>query len=199
MMFARLPITVTLLLIVAPGLSAQGQVPIEPGARVRYTALGRPGEPAVGTVISVERDTLFLAPTKIGHSYTTVPLQSVTQLEVARVTGSKKTLGTVIGAAAGAIIGGVVGSLTTHVSTTGGRIECPTLELESCYVEQLEKSEPATEDGALVGGLAGGIIGWLIGSSIRTVQWEPVAIGDMSLAISAEFRTRITISARVGH
>jgi hypothetical protein len=196
----RIAIVVALLLVTVQGLSAQDPAPVAAGARVRYTALDSAGHPAEGTVIRVERDTLFLAPSEFGRPSSAVPLELVSQLEVARVTGTRAGLYTALGAVGGALLGGVLGALAGDLSNATER-ECTGgffSELR-CTEKPVDKSEQSIAGGVVLGGLAGGLIGHLIGSQIETVQWQPVALEDMTLAFSADVRPGITIAGRIGH
>lgn len=196
----RIPIVFALLLVSVRGLSAQEPAPVAAGARVRYMALGSAGHPAVGTVIRVGRDTLFLAPTKFGQPSSAVPLELVSQLEVARVTGTRAGLGTALGAVGGALIGGVLGALAAELSNATER-ECTGgffTDLR-CVDKPVDTSQQSIASGVLLGGLAGGLIGHLIGSRMETVQWQPVELEDMTLAFSADIRPAITVAGRIDH
>ena len=195
-----IPIVAALLLVTVQGLSAQDPAPVAAGARVRYTALGSANHPAVGTVVRVVRDTLFLAPSEFGQPSSAVPLELVSQLEVARVTGTLAGLYTALGAVGGALLGGVLGALAGDLSNATER-ECTGgffSELR-CVDKPVDKSGQSIAGGVVLGGLAGGLVGRLIGSNIETVQWQPVALDDMTLAFSADVRTGITLAGRIDH
>jgi hypothetical protein len=151
-------------------LAGQQAMPIQPGARVRVTALHLDLVRHVGTLARVDADTLVV-------DATPVPIQWISELDVSRGRKSHWLAGMGIGFLAGAGVGALVGA----TACTGGDLYIP----EAC---------------ALIGaGLFGAIgipVGTLIGAAVRTDRWEAIPLdrirvrafrrgdGRLSLAVS---------------
>lgn len=129
------------------GLSAQE---LQPGERVRVTALGVSNQPIVGELREISRDSLTIR-RQGTDARTSMSLSSVSRIEVSRGLQSNTwryaTTGALVGGAAGLVIGILA---TDDVGGIAG----------------------ATVGGGLVGGIGGG----LVGRNQRSEAWETVSI-----------------------
>jgi len=142
-------------------LAAQSTAPpVPPGARVRVRVDSPPPpRTVIGTVRTIDADTLALAPSG-GGAVERVPLTAIDRLEVSRGRGVVASH-VLIGALAGAAVGGLLGGAG---SSCGGDQWCSLFR------------GLAVTGGVALGGLVGAGVGALIkGEKWRTVPLEPRA------------------------
>lgn len=152
---------VGLTLIVPTGAIAQQESRLTPGDRVRLTAPALGLERFEGTLAAIEADSRMLE-VQAEDTMVTLPIDSLTRLEVSRGKGSRAA-GLVAGAALGALLGVVVGS------TVGE--DCPPEGLVPCADRG---------DTALIGGLLGGAIGAGLGYRLNGgTRWEPLSLQNL--------------------
>ena len=142
-----------LLFLISAELSAQAVHTLPLGARVRV-ATGRTGARTVGNLARVQTDTLLIAVE--GATTLSVPLRSVTSLEVSR--GRALGRGAAIGAGIGAAVGGGLGFL---VKARLGETE----------------ASPEFWKIPLVGAALVGTVGALAGLAAAPERWTSVPLG----------------------
>ena len=135
---------------------------IVPGKRVRIKAPSVFDRPLVGSIVTVSADSLVLRSEKQSTPLT-IPLASVTNLEVSWARESNAGKGSVIGLLAGAGIGFAIGSTKGPFGDTGSK-------------------ETGAGLAALFG-LGGLMLGGTIGSTIRTEEWEEVPTDRIRLGL----------------
>ena len=131
--------------------------PLARGDRIRVST----SKVVVGTFDSLEADTLFL------ENQITLPLSSVTKLEVSR--GKKRSAGRAVGfgflgVLGGALVGAAIGEMSR---------DCADFDTEECDYGEVVVGAGA---GALLGGLGGAVIGGSTGS--REI-WEEVPLAKV--------------------
>jgi hypothetical protein len=164
---ARIASLVAMLVVMATvDLSAQQEMPVEPGDRVRVSAPGVLAGQVVGTIKELSPDTCVLQVE--GRPWpVALPLASVTQLEVSRGHKSKSGIGILIGGGVGFLGGYLIGTQTTVCETCGG-------------------SESKGKTGLAFGtilGLLGAAAGGELGSRNKVELWEEVPIERLRLSI----------------
>lgn len=97
----------------------------------------------------------------------TIPIASVTGLEVSRGRRSRWARGLGVGSFAGAVVGAAYGG--TNAGTQSGEIDLPT--------------EVAIGLGAAVVGAGGALVGLVVGALIETDDWERVPLEGLTVAI----------------
>lgn len=152
-------------------LSAQQGPPVTAGDRVRVTAPTTNPDPILGTLVSMGADTCVLEVRGRAEPIT-LPLVSVTNLEVSRGKKDHALVGAGVGFGIGAVSGGVLAAGLGENANAGA--------------------------GILLFGLAGSLVGTAVGAFIRTEGWEVVdlqsvrasltPLGSRGLAVSVSFR-----------
>ena len=152
-------------LVVVMGVSASTvaaqSLALTPGQRVRLTApsLGIERQPAV--VEERRGDALVVA----ADSAMSIPVTSLTRLEVYQGRHGHFWKGAGIGFLAGAVAGALLGPLLA---------ECPSYGCDT---------SPAVQGavGGVVFGVAGGVVGGVLGAFARSDRWEEVPLGQLGL------------------
>jgi hypothetical protein len=141
------------LLVPTPCVLSQERPSVETGTRIRITAPAAGLEQRIGRLTAIGREALEFEPEGQLQSWT-VPIASVTRLEVGRGRKSNSYWGAVIGAGAGLVW-----------ATFRAIEECP---------------GPLCEEQVALGSMlctgGGAIIGSVIGLAIRTDRWEEVPL-----------------------
>jgi hypothetical protein len=156
-------------LVPLASLSAQEPPLIEPNARVRVTAPGIGVQMSVGTYLSRADGVMLLAPqSRAGPS--TIPLASMTALDVSWGRVSSAGKGALWGAFAGAFLGGALGALGAGAGT------------EDCWEHS---SNPCTVWFATIWAVALGVpalvVGTVAGTLIKTDRWQEVPLDQLRL------------------
>ena len=133
--------------------------PLAPGDRVRVSAPKVNSKPFVGIIDALDADTLFL------ENQITLPLASVTKIEVSR--GRKSKAGT------GAGIGALVGAGTGAAMGFSDGDDPPLFSEGEPFLFSAEQKAGL---GAIAGGGIGAIIGALIGANQKSDRWEEVPL-----------------------
>jgi hypothetical protein len=136
------------------------------GARVRVRFDPQGGRRAsflVGTLVSLQGDTIVIAPGGLA-SLDTVALTAGRQLEV--VTRSRGHAGQ------GALYGSIVGGLAGLVIASATYTPCTSTEFLGCLM--YPSAGEAAGGGAILGAAGGALVGVIIGSASRTTTWAPV-------------------------
>ncbi len=175
MRFIIITSSVILLILVLPVyLNAQEESPVLPGTRVRISAPRVATDRILGTVISMDANTLVLK-SSIQLAPVSIPLRSINKFEVSKGQKSKVVTGIVngfiIGAPAGALLGGV----------RGGYDDVPTAAV--------------AVSGAVIGGLLGAGTGGIIGRSQKTDRWEEVPLERIRLGVGSYGERGLVLSA----
>lgn len=171
MIVPRIASLVAGLLLTAPvGLFAQQETPVAPGDRVRVTAPTAVSGRFVGTVMEISADTCVLAVEGRAEPLT-LPLASVTKLEVSRSRRSHYGKGALTGLAVGAAAGAILGAVTFS---------------GSCLLE----SQPCPVAGAAVGAVGLGLAGALVGAAVvgvtETDRWETVPLDRIRVSLTPD-------------
>lgn len=140
------PIAFVALLVVATSVRAQEAPasPAVPGATARVTV--PPNQRVVGTIVSIDADTLVLAQQR---TTLRLPTSSVRKLEIAD--GHAHRPSTLIGAGLGAVVGGVLGG-----AVGAGSSRSPNAQ----YVGTMDGAAQGVVIGAAAGALLGGWVGY---------------------------------------
>lgn len=173
---ARLPA----ILLVAPicAATAQERTPLlEPGQRVRVTAVDSGVRNRVGTLRVLKPDSIVL------EDGLMLPVASVTKLEVSRGQQSHAVQGAVIAGGIGVIIGSLGGA--KNCAESSGWTDDP---VGDCLTVSILAAT------ALGGG--GAVIGAVVGSLIKTDRWEEVPLGQLRVSVVPQ-RRGFGIGARV--
>ena len=151
--------------------AAQEPLVLEPGVRVRVTALDCGLRGRATEFRALRADTLVLDTTEC-------PLASVTRFDVSQGQKSHTLLGAGIGLAAGAL---------------GAVVFCEVVEKGSCELFDDDiRLEAALITGAIVG-LAGGIVG----NFIKTDRWEKVPLERLRVSLAPQRDGRFALGLSV--
>ena len=158
-----------LILIASVDLLAQQEPPIPRGDRVRVSAPTIDSDPFIGTVVSMDADTLVLDLAGRNASLP-VPVASVTSLDVSQGTTSRVISGVLIGGVIGLVVGTVVAS---------------TKQNEACgdYEGSWFCMSPWILAG-IGGPAAGALLGAGIGSQIKVERWETVPLDRIRIGLT---------------
>lgn len=184
--------TVLLVLIfLALGAGAAHAQEVQPGARVRVTVPSlNPRLPLVGTVASVDGETLVLREDGRADGATTIPLDAIRRLEVStgqRTVGAGRARGARVGAIAGFVLGFVGG----FVVDAGQDIE--NADLGASAGTGLLVGAGGAAGGALLGGFLGGraremfIPVALPGAEAPRVSVSPARGGGTAVTVTLRF------------
>lgn len=157
-----------LLLTAFVDLFAQEKPAVAPGAKVRVSAPPVVEKRVVGFVVLLDRDTLVLNVEGRAEPLT-VPLASVSVLEVHRGRKSRVGRGALIGLAVGAGGGAIIGALATS---------------DSCLFDPDPCPAAGAGAGALFFVLPGTVIGAIIGALTRTDRWETVPLDQIRVGLT---------------
>ena len=157
------------------GATAQEQRPaVEPGARVRVTAPSASPGRLEGTVVTLTGEDIVVD--QRGGDQVTIPLQSVTLLEVSRGRKSKLLLGLGLGFVGGAGAGAAI---------------IP----ERCGLDFPEAGCRAV--GATVGAVGGALFGAIVGALIKTERWEEVPLDQLRVSFAPQRDGRFGVGVSV--
>ena len=173
-------LSILFLLMLAYSLESVAQEPVQivPGERVRVLAPGISPDRVVGTVVSLDADTLMLkdggqiAPSKI-------PLTSVTRLDVSRGHKSGAGKGALIGAIVGAAGGTVLGIVFYNHPGDEGKQSSPLIVV------------PA------LASLVGAGLGAIIGLPFKTERWKKVPLEQVRIGISSQGSREVKFSMSI--
>jgi hypothetical protein len=154
-------------LVAAPTqIRAQDPPPIDPGARVRVSTSSAADERIVGTLAALQSEALVVDVE--GHSEpVTLPVASVTRLEVSTGRKSKTATGAGIGFGIGAAAGTV-------------------LALMFCSDPDNACGAGSFLGGSVLLGLPGAGVGALIGSGIKVERWETVPLDRIRVGLTSQ-------------
>ena len=170
------------LFIVAPTLlAAQEDTLVASGERVRVTAPGLSSNPIVGTFDQVNRDTLLLSIDGRAEPIS-VPISSVSKLEVSAGTKSNFAKGLGIGFLIGATTGALIGAASGD-------------DDPSAFMA-FTAEEKAVGAG-LVLGLAGGLLGGIIGAVNPSERWEAVPVDELRIEPSPHVADAVALVASI--
>lgn len=175
---ARIASLVAMLVVMATvDLSAQQEMPVEPGDRVRVSAPGVVEGQVVGTIEKLSPDTCVL---QVEDQLWPVvlPLASVTRLEVSRGSGSKTGLGILIGAGVGFLGGYLIGTQSSLCEECGGSSSGKTGLAFGTFL-----------------GLLGAAAGGELGAKNRVERWEDVPIERLRVSIRMYRASALGIAA----
>lgn len=171
-----------LLVVLAANLSAQDELPLELGDRVRISAPTIQHDPFVGTVVSMDVESWSLD-VEGRTELLVLPLNDMKKLEVSHGSTSRAGRGAIIGGSIGFVVGAVLGY---------GLIEVVNLSNES-------GGDVSSVLGAAVGGvivaLPGAGIGALIGSLNKVDRWEDVPLDRIHVVFGVNDKRGFTVSA----
>ncbi len=197
------------ILAFVPFASATAQVPVRPGARVRVTRLPfcasntrcvQWRRQSVGTFLAWEAGSLVVQSN--GNSLT-LPLDSVTKLEVSQGKKSFTLEGAVLG-----LLGGVVAGVAAEIaagyekgkktcSVFIGDIIAPTgRPSEISCREEPENWGSASWRGATIGAVLGAIAGGLIGGSMSD-RWQEIPLEQVRVRVTKRRDGRFALGASV--
>lgn len=157
-------------------------LPLERGQRIRITAPSLGSVPVAGSFQSIQGDSLVLS---TGESTLTLPLQSLTQVEVSQ--GPRSGAGR--GAKLGLLFGGLggTGTVLALASSGGGEAPCDgstCVALGAVYIAAF----------AAVGTLVGVLVGAAVGGG---EEWEEVRIDPLSLKVDAQRSGSLSVGLSV--
>lgn len=173
---ATLTATASLLVLQAPALAQESGL-VQPGARVRVfhhcTEKYDPGErreqvkceEQTGTVASLSSDSLVLDVNNEG-TFASIPLGSVSRLQLSKGRGGAGTRGAAYGALAGAGVGAVFGIVLCN--TTEGSTNSP----GACAL-----------GGALIISIPGALLGLMLGHSLGREGWVDVPVEGIAVSV----------------
>lgn len=130
---------------------------LEPGAKIRVTSVALSETERIGRFESFTSDSIRFRP-DLHPVSRSVSLESVRALEVSRLTRTRKSEFTVVGA----IVGGVIGYISSNHSGQG------------IGTGNNDPSQNAAT-GAVAGVAIGGALGWWLGGKRKVETWRPVA------------------------
>jgi hypothetical protein len=144
-------------------LSGQEPPPVQPGDRVRVTALGCGLRRFETTVEALRGDALVLPgdPSRSSNPINNCPFASVTRLEVPRGRKSHVLPGLGLGYLVGAVVGAAVSDCEPSSSTQG---ICEAVPIA-------------------LGASAGLVIGAIFGALIKTDRWEEVPLDKLRVSL----------------
>ena len=151
---------------------------VVPGAKVRIKAPSVSKRLLIGTIVTIDADTLVLRP--IRHTiWLVIPLASVSKLAVSQGL-KRKTLegavrGLLVGAGFGVLLGYAVGPE------------------ENCSFIFCSRGEVAGLYGTFLG-TVGLVVGALAGTGMRTDKWERVPLGRIRLGLLPQRRGGLALS-----
>ena len=166
------------LLVPFAGVQAQGPPSLAPGTRIRVTAPGAGANKLVGTFVGARTDTLLVR-TRPGWTPQSIPLASVTRLDMSR---GRKSL-----AGAGAGIGGVIGAVSGAV-----------VGAASCADAFLADPAQCALAGGLVVGAGGALLGAVVGALGKTDRWEEVPLDRLRVSFAPQRDGRFGLRLSVG-
>jgi hypothetical protein len=159
-------------LAIAPLATIASQEPpaIKSGDRVRITAPTVSGGPLVGTVLTLETDSLVV---QGGTNTWRLSLASITHLDRSRGQRSHTLLGAGIGFLVGAGAGVVWGASQASCDPAGACVPF----------------------GAAVGGGGGVLLGVVVGVLVRTERWAEVPLDHLRLSLTPDRDRGLTLRA----
>ncbi len=164
-------------------LRAQERRPIVPGVTVRVSAPSVVEKHVVGSVVSLDRDTLVLN-AEGRAAPLALPLASVSVLEVHRGRKSRVGRGALIGLGVGVAVGGVSGFGLCEMDETKSGCEFHEHILGSLAI-------------GAYGGVLGAGIGALIGLVARTDRWETVPLERIRVGLTPHGGHGLALTASV--
>ncbi len=180
--FIRIAALLSLTFLVFQG-SLGAQVLVEPGQRVRVTAPDLGIRNQAGRFEGFRGDTLVVA---VADSTMTLPVASVTRLELSR---GRESLGGK-GAIVGAVVGGAIGLTIGARRVSACEEEDPTEFLTGdpgCLFFLVEPVLLSTAGGALLGGIVGEII--------KADRWEEVSLDRVRVSLVPQRDGRFAFGA----
>ncbi|MGH7753112.1 MAG: hypothetical protein ACREN5_09870 [Gemmatimonadales bacterium] len=180
----------TLILAVLDAVPSPAQAQLAPGERIRVTTDGWRLKPMVGTLESIDQDTVRLRMADSAAS-TPIPRAYIRRVEVSRGQRSNALGGAVVGAAFGAGVGVIVAQLSPRPKTcrfTGSYWFC----------RATPGSERNLASAALAGATLGAFLGLIKSAESSGERWERVPLSQLrvGLVVGSDGRAGLGLSFR---